>query len=151
MVAVDIGAHVGYFSLLIARLVGNAGRVIAFEAHPDNAAILERSARLNDYSQVTVISKAAAESPGSMRLYTSLERGRHSLYPNPDLPSGVQLIEAAPVWEELRRLGVRQVDFVKADVEGAEVVALKSMRGYLNPRTTMLVAEHNPERSRASG
>jgi precorrin-6B methylase 2 len=61
---VDVGAHVGYFTLLAARLCGPNGRVFAFEPHPDNFRLLERNIRENGAENVTAVRKAVADRAG---------------------------------------------------------------------------------------
>ena len=48
-VVLDIGAHIGYYALMFAKLVGPHGKVFAFEPEPGNFAILEKNVRVNDY------------------------------------------------------------------------------------------------------
>jgi FkbM family methyltransferase len=50
----DVGAHIGFFSIIAARLVGNDGRVFAFEAAPENVSALEQNARKNDFGQIVI-------------------------------------------------------------------------------------------------
>jgi FkbM family methyltransferase len=50
----DVGAHIGFFSIIAARLVGRDGRVFAFEAAPENVEALEQNARKNDLRQIVI-------------------------------------------------------------------------------------------------
>ncbi len=80
---VDIGANVGFFSLLAARLVGTAGRVYAFEPEPQNFALLTKNIALNGYTHVVAYRKAVWRRAGLVKLYLSnaLDTGAHTLRP----------------------------------------------------------------------
>ncbi len=66
MTALDIGAQSGYFSLLLSKLVGPGGNVIAFEPLPANFRVLEENVHLNGLTNVTVRREAVAEHSGEM-------------------------------------------------------------------------------------
>jgi len=72
-VVFDVGAHVGYFTLLFARGVGPGGRVFAFEPHPDNRALLVHNLAANGYANVEVSAAAVARADGHATLYASLD------------------------------------------------------------------------------
>ena len=82
MTFVDVGANLGYFTLLAAKLVGPEGRVIAFEPHPDNTRRLRISIAANDYDNVLVCEMAIGH-PGTERglLYLGQQSGQHTLLP----------------------------------------------------------------------
>jgi len=68
-VVLDIGANIGYYTLIFARLVGERGRVYAFEPDPTNFRLLKKNVRANGYQNVIFVKKAVADSSGSMPLY----------------------------------------------------------------------------------
>ena len=71
---VDIGANIGWFSLLGASLVGAAGRVVAIEPNPRNVALLRQSAKDNGFDNIEVIAVALSERPGAVALETDREQ-----------------------------------------------------------------------------
>jgi FkbM family methyltransferase len=72
----DVGAHVGYFTLLLARLVGEEGSVLAFEAAPVNAQLLAQNVKLNNLeSRVRVENLAVADVSGELELYPARAGG----------------------------------------------------------------------------
>src|SRR5947208_449532 len=68
-VALDVGANVGWHTLLMARLVGNDGRVLAVEANPSMRARLEENLRLNHFAHVEIIPYAMMDSEGTAQFY----------------------------------------------------------------------------------
>ena len=81
-VFVDVGANIGYFSLLASRLVGPAGTVLAFEPEAANYALLEANCRRNGCDNVRCFRAALGEENASGTIYLNeLNRGDHSLYP----------------------------------------------------------------------
>lgn len=119
--AVDIGAHVGYFSLLMSRLAPR-GHVTAIEASPSTFSQLTDHIAYNRRTNVTAVNKAVAEKPGRVKLYDSKwgagNTGNNSLLPPSQDAPGVTV----PADRLLSILGndARRVSFIKIDVEGAE-------------------------------
>ena len=81
MIVVDVGANVGYFSLLAAELVGSSGKVYAFEPEPGNNGILQQNIEINSLSNIQVEEMAGSDNSGVADLYLSeLDSGSHSLF-----------------------------------------------------------------------
>jgi FkbM family methyltransferase len=129
---VDVGANIGYFTLFAAARVGAAGRVVALEPHPQLAATLRQNVEMNALSTVRVMEVAAADAAGTAVLAGFSEDGGNW---------GVSSIvhgsaEGVPSFEVrcarlddlLDEAGIREVDLVKVDVEGAEPRVLAGMR-----------------------
>jgi FkbM family methyltransferase len=132
-VAVDVGAHWGYFTLLAAKLCGPSGKVFAFEPHPRNLALLMRNIHANGLTNVAAIQKAVSDKCAVERLFTSHFTAGHSLIP----PAG----QGPPPLDSPRALQTPTVSLdsffagragplrlVKIDVEGAERLVLAGMR-----------------------
>lgn len=138
---VDLGANVGYFTLIAARLVGDTGHVYAFEPDPEGFALLERNVRLNGLRNVTLLQKAASNENGSIELYLSERNlGDHRIYAPADETRTTVEVEAVRLddyFEDLRS----EIDFVKIDTQGAELAILEGMEAILeaSPRLLMNV------------
>ena len=135
----DLGAHIGYYTLLFARLVGPGGRVVALEPDPDNFALLERNVALNGYRNISAYNLAAAEGPGRRALYKSADNaGDHRLHAAEAGRSAVP-VDAVAVDDLFRDRG--NIGFVKMDVQGSEGSALEGMAGLLarSPRVKMML------------
>lgn len=148
-VVFDIGAHVGYYTLLAARLVGDAGRVYAFEPEPKNFALLQQNITLNGYRNVIAVNEAVTDSCGPRELFLSgLDNGFHSLFqlklrqdPN---PRGVS-IDATTLDAFTERLGWPRIDVIKMDIEGGETAAFQGMERLLERSPALsLVLEFCP-------
>jgi FkbM family methyltransferase len=135
MTVLDLGAHHGLYSLLAAKCVGPGGIVLAFEPSPRELRRLQRHVKVNRLSNVSVQPFALGSQPGSAELYL-VENGQdgcNSLRPPTVLePVSKVCVPLRRVDEELRRLRVPRVDFIKLDVEGAELGVLQGAAGILN-------------------
>jgi FkbM family methyltransferase len=128
---VDVGAHIGYYTLLFAKLVGEEGRVLAFEPHPDNFALLQRNVEANGYTNVYLAQKAVAEHTGQSYLYLAeVNLGDHRIY---DAGNGRKAMPIETVCLDDYLQGYEaQIRFIKLDIQGAEVAALAGMSSILN-------------------
>ena len=117
----DIGANIGWFSLLGAALVGPSGRVVAIEPNPVNVAILTSSLKENGFTNVEVLAVAASDRSGMVALETDGSNGR--VIPLDHPPSepvkASWVVAARPVDSLVSSAGVAHLDLVKRDVEGA--------------------------------
>ena len=116
MTVVDVGANLGYFSLLAAGLVGSSGRVVALEPNSENCRLLLSSLRLNGISNVELLPVAADEAPG-WAYYATHVGSNGGLVDGGDLLSRFGAV--VPTFR-LDDLVEGKVDFLKMDVEGAE-------------------------------
>jgi len=143
---VDIGAHVGYFSLLAARQVGPQGKVYSFEPDPSNYRLLQRNIEANGYTNITATQKAISKASGSAQLMlSSRDNGTHSLYAQDSRDADVVTVNLVSLDEFLVDEGWPKVDLIKMDVEGAEMDALEGMsRLFKESSKLKLVMEFNP-------
>ena len=128
MAIVDVGASVGYYTLLASQLVGPSGHVYAFEPDPKTLDYLLRNLHANRCSNVTVVERAISDQKGSgilIRDPTSDERNWLTDAPPGAVPSiGVQTITLDEFFAEREW---PPVHIVKMDIEGSESAALEGM------------------------
>jgi FkbM family methyltransferase len=151
-VFVDVGAHIGYFSMLAAKLVGPTGAVFSFEPDTDNFARLTRHARENDLAQVQAFNMPVAAAPGEIEFFTNADNdGGHALWDPGAHPfnqkSRAEVLKTrvqAASLDTFEALQSRPARLVKIDTEGAEHQVLLGARRWLGERRTpFLVAEIN--------
>jgi FkbM family methyltransferase len=122
-VVYDIGANVGFYSLLAAELVGETGRVIAFEPLARNLELLRVHVRINDLKQVEVIDAAVSDRAGEAAFdnQTNASMGQ--------LNSAGQLKVRTVSLDDLTARGTLPLpDVLKIDVEGAEMAVLEGAK-----------------------
>jgi FkbM family methyltransferase len=144
MTFVDIGANIGYFTTLGAKLVGPSGRVIAFEPDPGNFALLEKNVTQNHLSQVALMNMALGAESGKALLYKSPNNyGDHRLYNGTaDRDASVEVrVEALDT--VLDDLKCDRIDVIKMDVQGYETYVLAGMKKTLS-RASLIMAEYWP-------
>ena len=148
----DLGANIGFFSLMAARLVGQQGRVISFEADPEIAARLRENLARNQFTQAHVEQKAVWSEPAAVPFErvdpnTSPDRGLGHVSTNGSTP-GTITVEAVSL--DQYTASHPPPDFLKCDVEGAEVAVFRGAARLLSiKRPIVLVEMHNPENQRA--
>lgn len=137
---IDVGANVGYFTLLAGRAVGTSGKVHAFEPVPATRADLDRNVELNRLAQVIVHEEALSDATGEATIYLG-----------PESKTGIAALR--PFDEQAGRLTIRTARFdelvpdahpvriVKIDVEGAELRVLEGMRECLGRHHPDLIVE----------
>jgi len=141
-VMVDVGANYGIFSLNAARLVGQTGRVLAFEPAQNNFSTFEKNLALNQAAQVSALRMALAEKPGRLRLYHDPDPTRNSLAPGSNAQD-FEEVEVNTLDAVLRENGISRVDFIKIDVEGADELVCRGARETLQTCRPPVFFENN--------
>jgi FkbM family methyltransferase len=145
MTVLDLGAHHGLYSLLAAKCVGRGGKVLAFEPSPRERERLNRHLQMNGASNVEVQPCALGPDSGVAPLYLVADGqdGCNSLRP-PAVrePTSTIHVPVRRLDEELLRLGIARVDFIKLDVEGAELGVLQGAAAvFSGPSRPAILAE----------
>lgn len=144
----DLGANIGFFSLLAARQVGPSGRVVAFEADPEIAVRLCENLSYNGFTHVAVEQKAVWSQPGTV----SFERVNSNISPDRGLGhvsldataiAGVMPVEAVSLDQYV--LSHPAPDFLKCDVEGGEIAVFQGAEQLLHERHPILLVEMHSE------
>jgi FkbM family methyltransferase len=141
MVVLDIGANIGYHSLVASRLVGPTGLVLAVEPEPHNFRLLRRNIIANRLTNVHVANVAIGAEPGTAQLFCSKwNYGDHRLYPATEEPRRATTVRVMTLDQLLAQCHCPPVDFIKMDVQGFESQVVAGMGATLerNPRLTLL-------------
>jgi FkbM family methyltransferase len=140
-VAIDVGAHLGYYALILSQIVGSNGRVIAFEPIPSNFRILSDNIRLNHCKNIQAVNKAVSDRSGQFEGTFPTESTLPSSFTllknegaNRILVETVSLDDFLKDWD-------RPVDFIEIDVEGAEGMVLEGARKIIESYHPMLLVE----------
>lgn len=152
-VVLDIGAHIGYFTLLLSGLVGETGKVFAFEPDPANYDLLVKNIELNKLKNVIAVQKAIGNNNEIMPLYLSTENTRyHNVYNWDDDAESVD-VEMIRLDDYFRQYpDVTSVDFIKMDIQGSEGEAIKGAAGILkNSHELKMITEFAPSFLNGSG
>ncbi len=148
-VFVDVGAHIGYYSVIAADVVGPGGQVHAFEPCPENFAILRQNvAPFGDI--VRACPAAVSDVSGHSTLFLSdANTGDHRLYVTP----GRALVDVPTVaLDDIEALRKTRVDFIKIDVQGFEYRVLQGARRILEASPEIVgIVEFSPALLRLAG
>jgi FkbM family methyltransferase len=136
-VVIDLGASVGTFTVKAAKAVGEKGETIAVEPEVAHLKLLRKNIEENGLQNVTVIPKGVWSSREQRKLYLSQDTDvQHSLYSQnsqgTQFSEAFEYIELDTLDNLLQELGIQGIDFIKMDIEGAEVEALKGMKQTLS-------------------
>jgi FkbM family methyltransferase len=145
----DVGAHIGIFTLKASRQVGPGGKAIAFEPNPETAALLRDNVSANHLGNVTVEEIACTDKDQQLTLYAAPinNTGASSLSKTNasygDAPRPFQ-VRGRPIDDVVRELNLDRVDAIKIDVEGAELQVLKGAEETLKRFHPKIVLEVLP-------
>lgn len=145
----DVGANIGIFSMVAARIVGAGGQVVAFEADPEIAERLREHARRNSFEWVNVEQKAAWRESGTVmfeRVDTSVSPDRGVGHIVDSTNAHVATLDAIALDDCSPKY--RPPDFIKCDVEGAEGEVFQGARGLLEEQRPRVLCEIHSENSR---
>jgi len=151
MVAIDIGANFGYYSLLLADLVGPTGMVVAVEPNPHATPKLRATLALNGFADRTKVIEAAAgaAASGFARIYATLSEPKNAAIVGETFAAdaGVGTVSAVPLWTaEAVERDFGRIDFIKIDAEGAEIDIITGLQPVLAKHRPSLVLEFNVAR-----
>jgi FkbM family methyltransferase len=137
----DIGANVGFFSFLGARIVGSEGSVCAFEASPRIADLLKENIRLNQLQNIRVVSSIVSDVVGETLFYEAPDEkfGMGSL--SPQFKTQPLSIAAVTLDDIVSHNNITKVALIKMDVEGHEASVFKGAVKLLEQQSPVVVFE----------
>lgn len=132
---IDVGANLGYYTLFVANLIGDKGRVFAFEPDPYNFSLLLKSIKSNGFNNIECFNKAVAEKNGKLNLSLSLDLlGDHNAIT--DSEREVIKVDKVTLDSILQK---EKIDLIKIDVQGTEELVLKGMRKIVSINKDIIV------------
>ena len=142
-VCYDIGANLGFFSLLFGRFAGPGGLIYAFEPVPGNADAIDRNARLNGLANVKILRIALCQVDGTEQLLLARHVGGATLQSAgvPPDHTGSLMVRTAAVDTLVKNRAIPPPNIVKIDVEGAELDVLRGMERVLRTWGPAVIVE----------
>lgn len=145
--AIDAGANVGFFTMIMSRLVGDSGRVIAVEPGPNNFEKLNRNLMLNECRNVTVVRKPLWCAAVDVPIYLYADGGANSLWGNEgDVDAG--MLRAITLDDICEGISPK---LIKMDIEGGEADAVQGGKNLFSSRRPILVTEMNASALKRAG
>ena len=148
--ALDIGANIGYFTLLMARLVGAEGRVIAFEPFLPVFSLLQENLSLNHLAWAQAECLAVSDSMGLAKMES--EKGNENSFITHLSETGDLMVSTISLNQYINTRKLSSLDFIKIDVEGAEDAVINGMIRVLQKfHPIVLVEIHRHDGAESSG
>jgi FkbM family methyltransferase len=145
-VVIDIGAHIGYYTVLFAKLVGPEGKVFAFEASPTNFEVLKKNVSVNGYQNVILNNKAVSDKNGKLTLYITGRTSTENFLFKPE-----NFIDSSKIKNTIEIDSITldnyfqdfkgEINFLKMDISGAEPRVIKGMNSILNKNTSLKIQQ----------
>jgi len=148
---IDVGAYIGYYSVLARTIVGESGKVVSFEPNPESYEILRRNIELNRYANVVAENVALSDEEGTLKLFIGRAKDSSSLF----LAEGVDekryiTVRVTTLDNYCQSHGIAP-NFVKIDAEGAEYKILKGFEKTINAYHPKLLIEVHPRHLERQG
>lgn len=152
-IVLDLGANIGYFTLIASKLVGSNGKIFSFEPDQKNYEYLTKNINFNNFKNISTFNKAVSSKNGKEKFYfCSYDSGHHTL----KQPLGIEAYSKGRAYQEEYRIvetvaidsflaqNKIDVDIIKIDVEGAEALAFQGMSKTLSKPNIKIFMEYFP-------
>lgn len=144
MVVIDVGANIGYYSIMASKNIGPLGKVLAFEPEENNFKLLLKNIEINECKNIILVKKAISDRDGFSELFIHRDNlGMHSLVSdssqNGPIRQNVETITLDAFIEQ--NIKNSRIDIIKIDVEGAEGRVLKGAKALLEMQAPCIFIE----------
>ena len=136
-IVVDVGANIGYYTTLLASLVGETGKVYAFEPDRENYELLKRNISANNLSNVIAENMAVSDVTCEIEMFYSNDKGDQRIYNSNDGRSSYK-VKAITLDDYFKSIN-EEIHFLKMDIQGAEGMALIGMKTTINKNKSILL------------
>jgi len=138
-VVVDVGANIGYYTVLLANKVGNTGKIYAFEPDKTNFEILRKNVEVNNLKNVETINAAVGSKVGKLKLHKSKDNlGDHKLYGSDGETEEVKIIKLDDFLKN------KKIDLMKIDTQGWEPEVIEGAKNIINRNKPIVFLEYSP-------
>lgn len=149
----DLGAHIGYHTLMMAARVGNEGRVISFEPLPENQVILRENITINGYAKIVCLETMAVAEETCLQRLNSSKTSSEAFLDNTSSEANLEkkqfIVPTCCLDDYFRLQGWPCVHLVKIDIEGAESRAIAGMEKVINRHRPIFIIESHGEHARS--
>lgn len=143
-VVVDVGANIGYYTLLSARAVGNKGKVFSFEPDLMNYSLLEKNVEINGYKNIVLVKKAVSDKNSIERFYINSPNTNSLIFSEDQSEKSIN-VETIKLDDYFNDNKIKIIKLVKLDIEGAEALALNGMKKLIRENKIIsIITEYNP-------
>ncbi len=144
-IVLDIGAHIGYYTILFSELVGPEGKVYSFEPHPKNFQLLKKTVEINNLTNVEIFQNIVSDKNKPVDFYISkLDSIGNRMFDSNEAESKIE-IDSISIDEFLKNKHDK-INFIKMDIQGAEVLAIDGMKETLrNNKHLKIIQEWWPD------
>lgn len=142
----DIGANIGWYSIIFEKKSLKDVKIYAFEPDPLNYSLLQENIKLNNCKNIIPINKAVSDKEGVeiLYLYPNKNRGRHSLIPFDNAEEVKIKTISLDKFVEKANIDLGRIKFMKIDIEGYEYIALKGAKNLISHVPSFLM-EYSPQ------
>ncbi|MCJ2134409.1 FkbM family methyltransferase [Methylobacterium sp. J-026] len=141
---VDVGANIGYYTLLASKIVGRTGEVISIEAHPNIFRLLNKNVELNSVDNVTTINIAVSDLEKEIEFFTGPQKslGESTTVSKRGFTS-IGKVAAKPITHIISHDKLRKISLIKIDIEGAEAEVLRDIMSNIElfPKDLKIICE----------
>ena len=115
---IDLGANIGFFTCLFAQLVGETGKVYAFEPEPNNCKLIRKNLEINGYKNVVLEQKAVSNKAGKVKLYFSYSSVDHRIFETDEKRDSID-IDCVTLDDYFSEMNV-SINVIKSNIQGAD-------------------------------
>ncbi|MBS1682687.1 MAG: FkbM family methyltransferase [Bacteroidetes bacterium] len=152
MVAIDVGANLGEYTVFMAKRLGE-GSVYSFEPMSSTRQQLEENIKLNQFKNVVVVGHGLSDREHQLQIHEvdDAHEGLATFYLGDRKVKNSFEVQLKKLDDEIESLGIKKIDFIKIDVEGSELPALKGSLQSINKWKPIILVEVNEPTYRAAG
>ena len=146
-IILDIGANIGYFTLIFSKLSGTTGKVFSFEPETTNFNVLRKNVEENNFKNIIIEKLAVSNQSGRKKLYLSEGPGGHRLFESNYCTKDFTFVDVITLDDYFENKSIiEKITLVKIDVEGAELSVLNGMKSILkqNKNLKILLEYYEP-------
>lgn len=146
MIIFDIGAHIGYFTVLFSKLTGDEGKIYAFEPDNNNFILLEKNTKKRH--NIQIFRQAIADEIGDLTFYRIKGSTMcHTIIPTDNTEKIT--VSATTLDHFIEEQKINNVNVIKIDIEGGEPLAFKGMTRLIKAKDVSILMEYNPSALRS--